>query len=90
MTVEVACGTAERQEVIELQVPPGTTLIEAVKMSGIAEHFPGIDPDQMAMGIFGKQTDPDQPLQPNDRVELYRPLVMDPKEARRRRARQNR
>lgn len=90
ITVEVAYGTAERQEVIEIQVPRGTTLLQAVKASGILERFPEIDAGNTPMGIFGKRESPDRELRDNDRVELYRPLVMDPKEARRRRAMRNR
>lgn len=90
ITVEVAYGTAERQEVIEFRVPSGTTLLQAVKASGILERFPEIDVDNTPMGIFGQQESPDSELRDNDRVELYRSLVTDPKEARRQRAMRDR
>lgn len=89
LRVEVVWATAQYQRVIALTVPAGTTLSEAVRRSGIAGEFPGaIDPEQTPMGIFGRQEP--QPaqrvVQDGDRIELYRPLVLDPKEARRLRA----
>lgn len=84
--VEVAYGTRECQEVIEICVPRGTTALEAVKVSGIARLFPEIDPDTAALGIFGRHESPARILESHDRVEVYRPLLMDPREARRRRA----
>lgn len=86
ITVEVAYGTRERQEVIEISVPLGTTVIDAVKTSGITHVFPEIDLDTAQLGVFGRQESPDRVLQAHDRVEIYRPLLMDPREARRRRA----
>lgn len=93
ITVEVAYGTPEKQVIIELEVPEGTTAYEAVLQSGITEQFEGIDPDKDAMGIFSKLLDgKSQPgpkeyrLQARDRVEIYRPLIIDPKQARQARA----
>lgn len=92
--VEVAYATPDRQRLLELQVPVGTTALEAVRRSGIAEEFPGIDLDNDPMGIFSvllngkdKPLPADYVLQPRDRVEIYRPLEIDPKEARLARAR---
>ncbi len=84
--VEVAYALPEEQEVIPLQVTPGTTLIEAVKLSRIAEHFPQIDLDNDKMGIYGKIVPRDKVLREHDRVEIYRPITCDPKEVRRQRA----
>ena len=91
--VEVAYALPSRQQIIELQVPSGTTAFEAVKKSGITAQFPEIDIENAKMGIFGKtlgtkglKPPKDQVLERMDRVEIYRPLIIDPKEIRRRRA----
>jgi putative ubiquitin-RnfH superfamily antitoxin RatB of RatAB toxin-antitoxin module len=86
IVVEVAYGTAERQALIELEVPRGTSVMEAVLLSRIAEQFPEIDIATARLGIFGRPVTPDTVLGDSDRVEIYRPLAIDPKEARRRRA----
>ncbi len=68
-----------------LEVAPGTTAWQAVQASGLAgEYGDRIDPRRM--GIFSRRVEPDTPLRDGDRVELYRPLLLDPKEARRLRA----
>ncbi len=90
ITVEVAYAATERQQVLQIRVPEGTTLIEAVKASGIVEQFPEIDLDTARLGIFGRVEHPERRLEAHDRVEIYRPLVTDPREARRRRARRGR
>ncbi|MGM0766390.1 MAG: RnfH family protein [Pseudomonadota bacterium] len=86
--VEVAYARPDKQEIIGLQVPTGTTALEAVKRSGIVEVFPEIDPDSNDMGIFGKaiKAPASHELREGDRVELYRPLKIDPKQARLNRA----
>lgn len=86
ITVEVAYGTAESQTLIELQVQRGTTLIEAIRLSAIADKCPEINLDDSRKGIFGKLADDDRVLGNHDRVEIYRPLLVEPREARRRRA----
>ena len=91
--VEVAYATPEKQLILELEVIKGTTAIEAVKQSGITSEFPVIDLEKDAMGIFSSLLDgKDYPLPneyellPLDRVEIYRPLIIDPKQARSARA----
>lgn len=84
--VEVVYGTSERQELIALSVSLGTTVIEAIKRSGIAQQFGGIDLADVDVGIFSKRCSLDVKLSDGDRVEIYRPLIIDPKEARRQRA----
>ncbi|MCG6887046.1 MAG: RnfH family protein [Proteobacteria bacterium] len=84
--VEVAYAKPEEQVIIPIDVDPGTTLDEAIRISGILEHFPEIELAQNRTGIFGKIADPDTVLQERDRVEIYRPLIADPKESRRKRA----
>ncbi|WP_020405529.1 RnfH family protein [Hahella ganghwensis] len=86
--VEVAYALPEKQKILHLDVVPGTTVMDAVKMSGITELFPEIDLGNSKLGIFGKAvTKPDsQELREGDRVEIYRPLKIDPKQARLNRA----
>ena len=84
--IEVACATPARQEVISLVVEPDCTLIDAVKRSDIGKLFPEIEVESATKGIFGVLKDNHSSLQAGDRIEIYRPLITDPKEARRRRA----
>lgn len=88
LNVEVAYARPERQKIVAVQVPDGTTVAEAVRLSGITELFPEIDPDTIDMGVFGKvvKNPGAQALREGDRVELYRPLLIDPKQARLNRA----
>jgi uncharacterized protein len=93
INVEVVFALPEKQVLKELSVPQGTTALEAVKQSGLLEIFPEIDADSDKMGIFSQVLGAkglDEPsvyqLRAMDRVEIYRPLIADPKEVRRRRA----
>jgi uncharacterized protein len=81
--VEVAYATPERQLILPVEVPRGTTAIEAVRLSGIEEQFPEIELGRNRLGVFGKLCKEDRPLNSGDRVEIYRPLLVDPREARR-------
>lgn len=89
MRIEVAYAERDRQTLVEVEVPPGTTAAEAVALSRIRERHPGIAPDA-PLGVFGRVVRPDHVLAHGDRVELYRPLPADPKETRRRLAREGR
>ncbi len=84
--VEVVYALPNEQQLLKLEVPAGTTVSDAVRLSGIAEKFAGIDLEKGKFGIFGKLSKPDTVLREKDRVEIYRPLIADPKEVRRRRA----
>jgi putative ubiquitin-RnfH superfamily antitoxin RatB of RatAB toxin-antitoxin module len=84
--IEVAYALPEEQVLITLDVEQGTTVEQAVKLSGILEKFTDIDLTKNKLGIFGKATKADQVLRDKDRVEIYRPLIADPKESRRKRA----
>lgn len=84
MRVSVAWALPGEQIVVPLEVAAGTTAAEAVRASGLPERFPEIDPHHQAIGVFGRLVSPDRVLQEGDRVEIYRPLQMDPREARRR------
>lgn len=75
---------------VVLQLPPGATLIDALRASGLLQRHPEIDLAVLRTGIWGRAKPHDTPLRERDRVELYRPLVVDPKEARRQRYRKDR
>jgi len=85
MRVEIAFGTAERQILIALEVEEGATADQVRQAAAASEAFAGIPLESLAMGVFGRPVDDDAVLKTGDRLELYRPLTMDPKEARRRR-----
>jgi len=84
--VEVAYAEPERQLILSVAAQPGMTVRQAIKRSGILAHFPDIDLSACKVGIFAKATTLDAEVGPGDRVEIYRPLIADPKEARKRRA----
>lgn len=86
MRVEIAYARADEQLIVALDVDAGTTVEQAIALSRIAEQFPEIDLKANKVGIFGKLTKPSQALREGDRVEIYRPLIADPKEVRRQRA----
>jgi hypothetical protein len=86
ITVEVAYALPHKQALLEIQVPAGTTVLEAAQQSGIGDRFEGIDLDNAKFGIFGQVVAPRQVLRTGDRVEIYRPLIADPKEVRKARA----
>lgn len=88
ITVEVAYALPTEQKILSLQVEEGCTVYEAVIKSRIADQFPQIDVEQDPMGIFGKAVrDPKHTvLKAGDRIEIYRPLIADPKAARAKRA----
>lgn len=84
--VEVAYGTPQRQLVLPVEMPAGSTLEEAIERSGIRDEFPGLVVDSAAVGVFGKKAAMNYALRDGDRVEIYRPLIANPREARRLRA----
>ena len=84
--VEVAYAKRDEQVIIPLDVDAGTTLEQAIQQSGILELYPEIDLSKNKTGIFGKIAKADTELREMDRVEIYRPLIADPKESRRKRA----
>ncbi|MDC7715539.1 RnfH family protein [Vogesella sp. LYT5W] len=86
LQLEVAYARPERQLIVKLSLPAGTTAREAVLQSGIASEFADIDLAQLQLGVFGKAVPAEHVLRDRDRVEIYRPLQADPKEVRRRRA----
>ena len=86
MRVEVAHGTAERQTLVSVELAQGATVGQALQAIAGTEPFAQLPLDSMPVGIFGRPVNRDTLLKAGDRVELYRPLAVDPKEARRRRA----
>jgi putative ubiquitin-RnfH superfamily antitoxin RatB of RatAB toxin-antitoxin module len=81
------CYASDKHEWLrELQVAPGTTIGEAIERSGVLEAFPDINLTTQPVGIYAKKKTLDTVLREHDRVEIYRPLVADPKESRRKRA----
>ena len=86
--VEVTYATPQKQLVIPVNVDDGITVKDAIELSGIKKEFPEINLETDPVGIFGKHTTLDHILREKDRVEIYRPLIADPKEIRRQRAEQ--
>jgi len=88
ISVEVAYALPERQVILRLAVNQGATLEQAILSSGIVEQFPEIDLAVNKVGVFGKLGKLDDILRAGDRVEIYRPLIADPKQVRKQRAAQ--
>lgn len=88
MSVEVAYATVDVQRLLTVRVNAYATLREAIEASGILREFLEIDLDQQKVGVFSKPAKLDQVLRGGDRVEIYRPLLANPKEARKKRAAQ--
>ena len=84
--VEVAYAMPDTQRIVQLKVESGCTAMQAAQRSGLAEQF-GVDLEQAKLGVFGKAVKPLQyQLSAGDRVEIYRPLLVDPKASRKERA----
>ena len=90
LRVEIAYALSESQVLIALEMEEGATIRQAIERSGILVRFPGIDLARQSVGIFGKTARLDTALRDGDRVEIYRSLIADPREARRRRAKRPR
>ena len=84
--IEIAYATPDQQVILELEVTPETSPRDVVLQSNIETYFPEIDKQTCDIGIFGKAIRPDHQLGNGDRIEIYRPLLADPKEVRKRRA----
>lgn len=85
LLVEVAYARPDKQVIFQVHVLPGATAQQAIEQSGVLEKFPEIDLSKNKIGIFGKLGKLDAVLKAADRVEIYRPLIADPKEVRRQR-----
>jgi putative ubiquitin-RnfH superfamily antitoxin RatB of RatAB toxin-antitoxin module len=86
IAVEIVYCCVDEQHVVQLVVPAGTTAGEAVRRAGLGERCPHFEEHATTLGIYGRVVMRDAVLQADDRVEIYRALVADPKQARRRRA----
>lgn len=84
--IEVAYARPERQDIVRLTLPAGSTIGQAIEASGLLQRCPEIDLAKAKVGIFGKLSRMDTALRERDRVEIYRPLIADPKEVRKQRA----
>jgi putative ubiquitin-RnfH superfamily antitoxin RatB of RatAB toxin-antitoxin module len=87
MRVSVAIALAEQQEVIELELPAGSRVADALRETRAFERFAGVDPAALRFGIWSRPCGPQAALRDGDRVEIYRPLQVDAKDQRRARAR---
>ncbi len=90
LRAEVVYALPGVSHVVEVELPAGATLGDAVAASGLAARFPEVALRGDAVGVFGERRTLDSPLADGDRIEIYRPLRIDPKEARRRRATRSR
>ena len=86
LSVEVVYALREGEDAVRLELAPGATALDALRASGLLERHPEIDLARQRIGIYGRVVDAQAPLRDGDRIEVYRPLVVEPKEARRRRA----
>jgi len=89
--IEVAYARPDLQKIVELEVDEGTTVFDAASRSGLEQFFPEINYPEIDMGIFGKvvKKPKEEVLRDGDRIELYRPLLIDPKQARLNRAKKS-
>ncbi len=87
ISVEVVFAEPDKQRLIEVEVEAGATVAQVLEASGIDRKFRNVDLTELPVGIWGKVVSRDATVRDGDRVELYRPLEMDPREARRLRAR---
>lgn len=87
LNVEVAFATPERQELVALELERGTTVADAIRESGLQAMFRQVDFSELQAGIWGRVVERATALSDGDRVELYRPLTRDPRDARRELAR---
>ena len=86
ITVDIVYARRDVQELLSLKLPTGVTVKEAVERSGLLAKFPEIDLTKNKLVVFAKLVKPDTVLRDRDRVEIYRPLIADPKEVRKQRA----
>ncbi len=83
IAIEVAYARPDKQLILPVSVPAGTTIEEAIALSRITQKFPEIDLAKLVVGIFGKRVKLDHRLANGERIEIYRPLQADPREIRR-------
>ena len=86
MNIEICYALAHKQEVVSLKMDSGATVQQAVEASGLLVKYPEIDLKKNKFGIWNKLSKLDAVLRDHDRIEIYRPLIADPKEVRKQRA----
>ena len=86
ISVEVVYALPAKQELLTVRLNEGATVRQAIESSGLLQKYPEIDLAKNKLGIFAKLTKRDSVLRDRDRVEIYRPLIADPKEVRKQRA----
>jgi hypothetical protein len=86
MNIEVVFALPHEQVLLKVPAAQGATVGEAIRLSGVLQQHPEIDLDKNKLGIYGKLSKADAVLRDKDRVEIYRPLIADPREVRRQRA----
>lgn len=86
INIEICCALPERTLLFNVRMEEGSTVADALEASGMRDALPGLGEHAGRVGIYGKLTGLQQQLQAGDRVEIYRPLLIDPKETRRSRA----
>lgn len=86
IAIEVVYPLPHEQILFKLEVAEGMTIREGIEASGVLAHYPELDPDTMKVGLFGKMAAMKTVLRAKDRIEIYRPLIADPKEVRKQRA----
>jgi putative ubiquitin-RnfH superfamily antitoxin RatB of RatAB toxin-antitoxin module len=86
LSIEIIYALPQRQELVRLTLPEGSTAQQAIEASGLLQKYGEIDLKKNKIGIFGKLSRLDAVLRDRDRVEIYRPLIADPKEVRKKRA----
>jgi len=85
MNVGVCYAEADRQTWLRLEIPDGSTVRQAIELSGLLKQYPHIDLGTQKVGIFGKLAKLDSPVKEGDRVEIYRQITADPAQVKRRR-----
>lgn len=86
MSIEVVYPLPEKQEIFTVSLPAGASVRQAIESAGVLLKYPEIDISKNKIGVFARLVKPDAPLRDRDRVEIYRPLIADPKEVRKQRA----
>lgn len=85
-SVDVIYALADKQKIISIKVTPGTSFIDAVRQSRMAEFYPEIDLEKVKLGTFSRAVKHNEIVEQGMRIEIYRPLIADPKDVRRKRA----
>lgn len=86
ITIEVVYARPDKQMLLSVEVPLGTTISQAIELSGMLTHFPEINLEHQKVGVFSKKRELSDVIHAGERIEIYRPLTIDPKDARRAKA----